>query len=361
MPRRTSSATTDDMLRTALTKEFGQTLFDATYTPRDYISTGLPALDLALGTPGLPCGRLTTIYGNFSSGKSAILYKAMGQCQQRGGLAVLLETEDAIDIDRLDAFGMDDRQAIILQPGHLTEVGTIFGKAIDLIEKQDPDRLCLIGWDSVGATPSEAEVDEEFDKYGVAVHARTVSRLLRKYMHRIAERRICVVFINQEKEKIGGMPYAENDVMIADRPLRFGSTFLLRTSRKAYISGASKGASPQGITMRVQVRKNKLGAPQREAETDLYFDGRAFDVGASWADAAVGSGWAKKDGSWITVPEGGEKLQRSALGKALLDRPEWQLAVRTAMVEAAKPVVIEAAPTESEDDAWSAETGTATA
>src|SRR3972149_2030669 len=57
------------------------------------IPTPIPQLDLSLGRPGYPAGRLVELYGLPATGKTTAAYHAMAQCQKMGGLAVLIDTE----------------------------------------------------------------------------------------------------------------------------------------------------------------------------------------------------------------------------------------------------------------------------
>src|SRR5437588_9414171 len=49
------------------------------------IPTGAIALDLALGTGGIPRGRITEIYGPESSGKTTLCQHIIASAQRRGG------------------------------------------------------------------------------------------------------------------------------------------------------------------------------------------------------------------------------------------------------------------------------------
>ena len=57
----------------------------------DTISTGSLGLDIALGTGGLPRGRVVEIYGPESSGKTTLAIHAIAQCQKKGGIAAIVD------------------------------------------------------------------------------------------------------------------------------------------------------------------------------------------------------------------------------------------------------------------------------
>lgn len=62
-------------------------------SPRGYVGTRNIALDRALGTVGIPLGRVTEISGWPGAGKSTILDQILTQCQEEGGIGVLANTE----------------------------------------------------------------------------------------------------------------------------------------------------------------------------------------------------------------------------------------------------------------------------
>ena len=61
--------------------------------PRGFIGTRNVAIERALGTTGLPLGRITEISGWPGAGKSTVLDQLLAQCQLEGGVAVLADTE----------------------------------------------------------------------------------------------------------------------------------------------------------------------------------------------------------------------------------------------------------------------------
>src|SRR5207244_9261544 len=94
-------------VRQKFTKKYGeQSMLLASDTKAlAYIPYGVGAqclmLDLALGRPGFPAGRMTEIVGKTNQGKSTLAYSALAQCQRQGGVGVLFETEQAFEEWRL--------------------------------------------------------------------------------------------------------------------------------------------------------------------------------------------------------------------------------------------------------------------
>lgn len=62
-------------------------------TPRGYVRTDNIALERALGTEGIPLGRITEISGWAGAGKSTMLDQIFAATQRQGGIGVLADTE----------------------------------------------------------------------------------------------------------------------------------------------------------------------------------------------------------------------------------------------------------------------------
>ena len=72
---------------------------DAPSEVSEWISTGSTMLDLAISNRpngGLPVGRIIEITGLEASGKSLLAAHALADTQRKGGMAVYIDTENAI-------------------------------------------------------------------------------------------------------------------------------------------------------------------------------------------------------------------------------------------------------------------------
>jgi RecA/RadA recombinase len=121
MAGKTKSQQTDQLaidLAEALNKKFKNTnhktaffLDGDTDTPADvkgWVGTGSSMLDLAISNRpngGFPVGRITEITGLEASGKSLLAAHALANTQKAGGMAVYIDTENAISRDFLEAIG----------------------------------------------------------------------------------------------------------------------------------------------------------------------------------------------------------------------------------------------------------------
>jgi len=62
------------------------------------ISTGSLSLDIALGTFGVPRGRVIEIYGPESGGKTTLALHIVAEAQKKNGIAAYIDAEHALDV-----------------------------------------------------------------------------------------------------------------------------------------------------------------------------------------------------------------------------------------------------------------------
>src|SRR3954470_15474785 len=90
-----------DQALLAMDKQFGRgtvlRLGSDNAVPVSVISTGCLSLDAALGTGGVPRGRVIEIFGPESSGKTTIALQVIAQAQKNGGNAAFVDAEHALD------------------------------------------------------------------------------------------------------------------------------------------------------------------------------------------------------------------------------------------------------------------------
>ena len=80
------------------------------------IPTGALALDLALGIGGIPRGRIIEVYGPEGSGKTTVCLHIIAEAQKRGGIAVFIDAEHALDPTYARALGVNIDELLVSQP-----------------------------------------------------------------------------------------------------------------------------------------------------------------------------------------------------------------------------------------------------
>ena len=171
-----------------------------------FISTGSTLLDYAIANKpngGVPVGRITEIAGGEASGKSLLAYHIMANTQKRGGIAVYIDTERAVNNEFLRRMGVDTTPGRFIKPkktpGSIEEVFEYIEKVVMHTRLKFPEknRLVTITWDSVAATPGKEELEVAYvDTPRMGTEARAMSRSLRKTMEAMDAGYVTLVCIN---------------------------------------------------------------------------------------------------------------------------------------------------------------------
>ena len=261
-------------------KDFDITLLSDENSPcvvTEWMSTGCLALDVITGG-GLPMGRMTEIYGDNSTGKSLIAAQVASIAQQDGAIVVYVDTETAVSIEIMKAVGVDVDSLIYAAPDTVEEVFEIFEAAVNSKIRRFPNRKMLLIWDTVAATSVKREMDNEYGKATMGVHAQVISQSMRKFMKSVAKHSICCLFINQTREKIGVM-FGDNVTTFGGKAIGFYASLRIQLKIGQKIKD---GKRPIGIESRATVVKNKVAVPFLSAELPIYFGHGIDDALASF-------------------------------------------------------------------------------
>lgn len=172
-----------------------------------WISTGSRGLDYVIANMtggGLPEGRIVEIFGPPSIGKSHIAAQIAKNTQAMGGIAVYVDTENAVSPENLAALGVDIRKHFIYtDPGCIEDVFSIIESTIKKSKEFKKDIPITIIWDSLAATPPKAELLADYDKDSIGLAARQISKGMRKITQVIGNNNILLVVLNQTRMKVG--------------------------------------------------------------------------------------------------------------------------------------------------------------
>ena len=271
----------------------------------EVISTGIIALDLALGVGGFPRGRIIEVYGPEASGKTTLALSTIAQAQKMGGQCAFVDAEHALDPIRAEQLGVDLDNLLLSQP----DTGE---QALEITETLiRSGALDVVVVDSVAALVPRAELEGAMGDAVMGMQARLMSQALRKLTGAISKSKTVLIFTNQLRQKIGVM-FGNPETTTGGLALKFYASIRLDVRR---IESIKDGDLVIGNRTRARVVKNKVAPPLRIAEFDIMNDGLSREGGL--VDVATELGILEKKGSFYNY-EGKVIAQGREAAKAYL-------------------------------------------
>ena len=265
----------------------------------DVIPTGSVSIDMALGVGGVPRGRVIEIYGPESAGKTTLALHIISEAQKKGGVGAFIDAEHALDIEWAKRIGVNVDDLLISQPDSGEQALQIVET---LVRSGEIDVLVI---DSVAALSPKAEIAGEIGEFQIGLQARLMSAALRKLSGLVAKTKTNVIFLNQIRMKIGVM-FGNPETTPGGLALKFYSSVRIELRRTAQIK---HGEEITGSRIRAKIVKNKVAAPFRTAEFDIYYN-EGISYEADLVNAGVREGVITKAGSWL-------QFENSKIGQGL--------------------------------------------
>ncbi len=258
----------------------------------DAVSTGSVSLDLALGVNGIPRGRIIEIYGAESSGKTTLALHIISEAQKKGGACAFVDAEHALDAEYAEKIGVKVKELLISQPNSGEE-------ALQVVETLvRSNKVDAIAIDSVAALTPQTEIDGEVGQFQIGLQARLMSQALRKLAGVISKSNTIVIFLNQTRMKIG-MVYGNPETTPGGLALKFYSSVRINLRRSAQIK---LGDRIIGNRVLAKIVKNKVAAPFKSAEFDIYYN-EGISRYADIIRTGIEYGVVKQAGAWYQYGE----------------------------------------------------------
>lgn len=258
----------------------------------DSVSTGSISLDWALGIGGVPRGRVIEIFGSESSGKTTLALHILAEAQRKGGVCAFIDAEHALDPEYAKKIGVNINDLLISQPDSGEQ-------ALEIVETLVRSKeIAAIVIDSVAALTPKTEIEGEMGDQQIGLQARLMSKALRKLSGIISKTGTTVIFLNQTRMKIGVM-FGDPTTTPGGMALKFYSSVRIRLTRIAQIKRRDEII---GSRVRAKVVKNKIAAPFRTVEFDIYYN-EGISMLADIISIGLKNDIIKKHGSWYEFKE----------------------------------------------------------
>lgn len=278
----------------------------------EVVPTGSLSVDLALGVGGLPKGRIIEIYGPESGGKTTFTLHVIAQVQKMGGIAAFVDAEHALDPSYARKLGVNIDELYVSQPDDGEQ-------ALEITETMvRSGAIDIVVIDSVAALVPRSEIEGDMGDATMGVQARLMSQAMRKLTSVTAKNKCIVIFINQLRDKIGGMMFGPSETTTGGKALKFYASVRIDIRR---IETLKVSGEPVGNRTRAKIVKNKVAPPFKTAEFDIMY-GQGISHSGDVLDLAVELDIVQKGGAWFSYNETRIGQGRENAKKYLEENPE---------------------------------------
>jgi len=248
------------------------------------ISTGSTLLDLAISGGrirggGLLGGIMVEIFGPSGSGKTVMLCEIAGNIQRLGGGILFHDPEARLNTTFARLFDLQIDEMDYTTPDTIPEVFS----SIRNWQPNDPTKINGIMADSLAALSTNLEMDnQEGDKMGMR-RAKEFSEELRKTARILKQKNYLLVASNQVRINANAGMFGQKYVSPGGEAIGFYSSVRLKVNllekiKKVVTIKGKQIKKVIGVTSRIQVFKNSVWAPYREADLTILFDYGIDDI-----------------------------------------------------------------------------------
>lgn len=279
-----------------LTSDFGKVAAEITKPNTKVISLPSPSLNWAVGNGGLTEGKVLTLYGAESGGKSLLMQLIMAQIQKNDpeAICILFDTEYSFNPNWFSKLGGDTSRLIVRQTNDPEKIfDYIGGELLEMLQEGAPVKCISI--DSVKAIRYPGDMKEKTTNITMGgAGAKYLGPAFKLILPVIREYNITTLLVQQVYEELDQMKAMRNPFKVPDgRSLKHFSDYMAQVDKLETKKGILEfgediaGNTAQvGHKVRVKFKKNRVGAPYRTAQFTLNYEKGIVDTGAELFDLA---------------------------------------------------------------------------
>lgn len=267
----------------------------------EVIPTKSFGLNYALGG-GLWTGRIHTLWGNYSAGKSVMAMHLAAEAQRMGYHPVIVDAEKSYTDEWATKIGIDIDNRTLLQ-GTIME--DIMGEVMPMMRKKEEKYFFLI--DSINSVVFEQFYKNDDSAGGIGIYARSQGALMQKIANDISVDHIFVC-IAQQTYKTKGQ-YFVNQANMAQKTEHWSTNIIHLSANDSQID-TEKNEDDVILNKKVSwtIDKSKQRSVKGMKGTYWFSPANAeIDMAQEAAHIAVRNGIIAKGGAWFTWKD--EKYQ----------------------------------------------------
>ena len=248
--------------------------------PIDLVEEWIPSTSNLLnymgGHPELgvfPQGKVIEIYGPRSSAKSLILYDTGMNCQRMGGRFILVDSESSMHKGLGIYLGINMETLIYANTRSQEEAHDFMRKSTNNLREKGFEGPILLGWDSVAASASDRELDQDFEegKSEMGARARENSKFMRVCAPEFSQNNITCIFINQIRKKLGVM-FGKTETRPGGEAIPFHASMGIEVRKFKNLTVGKSNKRIIGHKVSVFFEKNKVRPPFAKGDMKIYTD-----------------------------------------------------------------------------------------
>jgi len=253
------------------------------------VPTRSPSLNWALAIGGFQPGKISTLFGIESSGKSLLAMMAVADYQKRDSEAIFIwfDAEFSFNLTLFKKIGGDAKRLVVRKSNDPLKIfDYIGGEMLEALQEGAPIKGIVI--DSIKAIryPKESNMKQTTDQKMGGTGASYLPSTLKLILPVIAEYNLLTFFIQQITMEIDAMKALRNPYVITEgRALKHASDIMLEITKLDTKAGVvesgetiSGAAQQTGHKVRIKVKKNRLGVPARMAQFTYHYDNGIIDT-----------------------------------------------------------------------------------
>ncbi len=282
-------------------------------TPSDWIDTGSKALNAIISGSlhkGIPVGRITGFAGPSGAGKTLIINKILANAQKKGYIAVIWDSEVAVDKQSAINVGMDLKKTKYYPVETIEECRNQISTFLDnIIAANDPSLKFIVSIDSLGNLASSKEIEDARkgkDAADVGQRAKATKSMMRAITYKAAKAGVPILFSNHIYEGMEMFPSLIKNQAGGKGPIYLASVLVQLATRNEKVSENPDESSiaiannVSGVTMSAMTVKNRIVPPFLKTELYLNFK-TGLDTNTGLFDIALALGVIEQAGKTYQV------------------------------------------------------------
>jgi recombination protein RecA len=277
-------------------------------TPSDWIDTGSKALNAIISGSlykGVPVGRITGFAGPSGAGKTLIINKVLANAQKKGYIAVIWDSEVAVDKQSAKNVGLDLKKTKYYPVETIEDCRNQISTFLDnVIAVNDPKLKFIISIDSLGNLASSKEIEDARkgkDAADVGQRAKATKSMMRAITYKAAKAGVPILFSNHIYEGMEMFPSMIKNQAGGKGPIYLASILVQLSTRNEKVSenpdeqSIAISNNVSGVTMSAMTVKNRVVPPFLKTELYLNFK-TGLDENTGLFDLALALGVIEQSG-----------------------------------------------------------------